>query len=154
MKPIHVGAILAFICAVAVWQLGQIPESAIQMAVGPSAAPRAVVAFFALVTVLYCISAWRGRQVDDSLEPDQSALSGSGLRLLSVFAGGLVFMGGVTWAGFVLPAALCGMLVARGFDAPFGVKSALICLGIAVTLWALFAKVLGVGLGPATPFGF
>jgi Tripartite tricarboxylate transporter TctB family len=154
MKPTHVGAILAFICAVAFWQLGQIPESAIQMAVGPSAAPRAVVAFFAVVTVLYCISAWRGRQVDDSLEPEQSALPGATLRLLSLFAGGLVFIAGVTWAGFVLPATLCGMLVARGFDAPLGLKSALICMGISVTLWALFAKALGVGLGPATPFGF
>jgi hypothetical protein len=154
MTPVHVGAILAFFCAVAFWQLGDISESAIQMAVGPSAAPRAVVAFFAVVTVLYIVSAWRGRQVDESAEPDQSALPGSLLRMASLFAGGLVFMGGVTWAGFVLPATLCGMLVARGFDAPLGAKSALICLGIAASLWALFAKVLGVGLGPATPFGF
>lgn len=154
MTPVRVGAVLAFICAVAFWQLGDINESAIQMAVGPSAAPRAVVAFLALMTVIYIISAWRGRQVDDSLEPDQSALPGSTLRLASLFAGGLVFMAGVTWAGFVLPATLCGMFVARGFDAPFGTKSALICLGISVSLWALFAKVLGVGLGPATPFGF
>jgi Tripartite tricarboxylate transporter TctB family len=154
MTPVHVGAILAFICAVAFWQLGAIQESAIQMAVGPSAAPRAVVAFFALVTVVYCISAWRGRQVDDSQEPDQSALPGSTVRMASLFAGGLVFMASVTWAGFVVPATLCGMLVARGFDARLGIKSALICLGISVSLWALFAKVLGVGLGPATPFGF
>ncbi len=154
MTPVHVGAILAFICAVAFWQLGDISASAIQMAVGPSAAPRAVVAFFAVVTVLYIVSAWRGRQVDESAAPDQSALPGSLLRMASLFAGGLVFMGGVTWAGFVLPATLCGMLVARGFDAPLGLKSALICLGIAASLWTLFAKVLGVGLGPATPFGF
>lgn len=154
MTPVHVGAVLAFICAVAFWQLGDISESTIQMAVGPSAAPRAVVAFFALVAVLYIVSAWRGRQVDESLEPDQTALPGSTLRIASLFAGGLVFMGGVTWAGFVVPAALSGMLVARGFDAPLGIKSALICLGISVSLWALFAKVLGVGLGPATPFGF
>jgi hypothetical protein len=113
-----------------------------------------VVAFFALVTVLYCISAWRGRQVDDSQEPDQSALPGSTVRMASLFAGGLVFMAGVTWAGFVVPAMLCGMLVARGFDARLGIKSALICLGISASLWLLFAKVLGVGLGPATPFGF
>ena len=154
MTPVHVGVVLAVFCATAFWQLGEISESAIQMAVGPSAAPRAVVAFFAVVTVLYIISAWRGRQVDESQEADQSALPGSTLRMASLFAGGLVFMGGVTWAGFVLPAALCGMLVARGFDAPLGVKSALICLGISASLWTLFAQVLGVGLGPATPFGF
>jgi hypothetical protein len=154
MTPVRVGALLAFICAVAFWQLGDIGESAIQMAVGPSAAPRAVVTFLALMTVVYLISAWRGGQVDESHEPDQSALPGSTLRMASLFAAGLVFMAGVTWAGFVLPATLCGMLVARGFDAAFGLKSALICLGISAFLWALFAKALGVGLGPATPFGF
>jgi len=154
MKTLHVGGVLAGICAVAFWQLGDIGESAIQMTVGPSAAPRAVVGFLALMTVVYLISAWRGEQVDESHEPDQSALPGSTLRMASLFAGGLVFMVGVTWAGFVLPAALCGMCVARGFDAPFGAKSAAVCLGISVCLWALFAKGLGVGLGPATPFGF
>jgi hypothetical protein len=56
--------------------------------------------------------------------------------------------------GFVLPATACGMCVARSFDAPFNAKSMLICAMISVTLWALFAKLLGVGLGPATPFGF
>lgn len=154
MTTVRVGAVLAFICAVAFWQLGEIGESAIQMTVGPSAVPRAVVAMLALITVVYTLSAWRGRQADESLEPDQSALTGANMRMISLFSGGLLFMAGVTWLGFVFPAVCCGMCVARGFDAPFGRKSALICLSIAVSLWVLFAKVLGVGLGPATPFGF
>jgi len=153
MTPVRVGAVLAVICAVAFWQLGDIGQSAIQMAVGPSAVPRAVVGLLALMTVVYTLSALRGRQADESLEPEQSALAGARLRMLSLFSGGLIFMAGVTWLGFVLPATCCGMCVARAFDAPLGRKSALICLGIAVTLWLLFAKLLGVGLGPATPFG-
>jgi hypothetical protein len=92
--------------------------------------------------------------VDESLEPDQSALPGAGQRLISMFAGGILFIGGVTWMGFVAPATACGMCVARAFDAPFNIKSAAICTGISTVLWVLFAKVLGVGLGPATPFGF
>jgi hypothetical protein len=154
MTPVGVGAILASICAIAFWQLGDIGKSAIDMTVGPEAVPRVVVALFALITVVYTVSAWRGRQVDESLEPDESALPGSQIRLASVFAGGLIFIAGVTWLGFVLPATLCGMCVARGFDAPFNGKSAAICLVVSVSLWALFAKALGVGLGPATPFGF
>jgi len=153
VTPLRFGFVLAFVCAIAFWQLNDIGESAIEMALGPSAAPRAVVAFLTVMTAAYCISAWRGRQVDDSLSPDETALPGSSVRMLSLFAGGLVFMLGVTWAGFVLPAALCGMLVARAFDAALSVKSAIICSAISVVLWLLFAKVLGVGLGPATPFG-
>lgn len=154
MTPVRVGAILALICAVAVWQLGSIGQSAIQMTVGPAGVPRAVVALFAVTILVYTVSAWRGGQVDESQEPDQSALPGAAMRLVSLFGGGVVFILGVTWLGFVVPAAACGMLVARAFDAPLGVKSALICTGIALTLWVLFAKMLGVGLGPATPFGF
>ena len=48
--------------------------------------------------------------------------------------------------------ALCGMGVARAFDAPLGLKSALICAAIASTFWFVFAQLLGVGLGPAMPW--
>jgi hypothetical protein len=154
MTPVRLGAVFAVLCAIAFWQLGDIGQSAIGMTVGPAAVPKAVVALFALMTVIYSISAWRGRQVDESHEPEQSALPGAGLRLVSMFAGGMLFIGGVTWMGFVVPATACGLCVARAFDAPFNAKSVLICTCISAVLWVLFAKVLGVGLGPATPFGF
>jgi len=154
MTPVRVGALFAVLCLVAFWQLGHIGQSAIQMAVGPAAIPKAVVALLALMTVLYIVSGWRGRQVDESHAPEQSALPGAGLRLASVFLGGVLFIAGVGWLGFVLPATACGMCVARSFDAPFNARSAVICVSISATLWALFAKGLGVGLGPATPFGF
>jgi hypothetical protein len=51
--------------------------------------------------------------------------------------------------GFVIPATLCGMGVARAFDEPLGWRSVLVCGSIALIFWILFAKVLGVGLGPA-----
>ena len=51
--------------------------------------------------------------------------------------------------GFVIPATLCGMGVARAFDEPLGWRSALVCGTIALLFWILFAQVLGVGLGPA-----
>jgi hypothetical protein len=154
MTPSRVAAVLAVVCAVAFWQLGQIGESAIQMLVGPSAVPKVMVALLTLFTAVYAVSAWQGKQVDESHEPDQSPLPGSAARLGSIFLGGGVFIAGVTWLGFVAPATLCGMLVARSFDAPLGLKSALICTSISTLLWALFALALGVGLGPATPFGF
>jgi Tripartite tricarboxylate transporter TctB family len=154
MTPIRVAAVLAVICLVSAWQLTVIGTSAIQMAVDAKAVPTVVVALLAVLTVMYGISAWRGQQADESLEPDQTALPGSGVRLVSLLAGGVAFMAGLPWLGFVLPATVCGMCVARSFDAPLGAKSAMICGIISVCFWLLFAKVLGVGLGPASPFGF
>lgn len=154
MTPIRVAAVLAVICLVSAWQLTAIGTSAIQMAVDAKAVPTVVVALLTVLTVMYGISAWRGQQADESLEPDQAALPGSGVRLVSLLAGGVAFMAGLPWLGFVLPATVCGMCVARSFDASLGLKSAMICGIISVCFWLLFAKVLGVGLGPATPFGF
>jgi hypothetical protein len=56
--------------------------------------------------------------------------------------------------GFVVPATLAGMGVARAFDAPFGIKSGAVCGGIALVFWLVFARLLGVGLGPAVAWAF
>jgi hypothetical protein len=92
------------------------------------------------------VAAWGGRQpVDDDAEP------GSLSRVVSLLGGGLIFIFGVPWLGFVLPATLCGMGVARAFDAPLGWRSAAVCGLVAATFWLVFARLLGVGLGPALP---
>ena len=149
MTPLRVALLLGLLCGVAVWQAFVIPESAIQMAVGPSLVPAVIVALLSLTSVLYAISAWRGRQVDESLAEGAQPLQGGLVRLAFLVAGGVVFMAGVALAGFVVPAALCGMCIARAFDAPLGWKSALICGAIALVFWSLFSLVLGVSLGPA-----
>lgn len=149
MTPLRVALLLALVCGVASWQAFVIPESAIQMAVGPSLVPAAIVGMLSLTCALYAISAWRGRQVDESLAEGAQPLPGGLARLAFLVAGGLVFMAGVSLAGFVVPAALCGMCIARAFDAPLGWKSAMICSAIALVFWSLFSLVLGVSLGPA-----
>ena len=154
MIPLHVALALAVVCGVAAWQVTEIPESMMQMAVGPSMVPLVVVISLSLLALLYAISALRGRQVDESHAPDQSPLPGAGKRVLSLLGGGLAFMALVGPLGFIVPAMLCGMGVARAFDAPFTLKSALVCAGISVTFWLLFARILGVGLGPGLPWLF
>jgi hypothetical protein len=154
MTPARVAAILAAIGLVSLWQLTLIPESAIQMTVGAQLVPAVIVGLLLLLTGIYAFGAWRGKQVDESHSEGQSALPGSTLRLMSLLAAGVAFMLGLPWLGFVLPATACGMFVARSFDAPFNVKSALICGAIALLFWVLFARILGVSLGPASPFGF
>ena len=154
MTPLRVALILMAICGVAAWQVTIIPESAIQMAVGPTLVPAVIVGALTLFSVLYGISAWRGRQVDESLAPEQTPLPGSQRRMLTLLIGGVLFMALVDLIGFVIPATLCGMCIAKAFDAPFGVKSMGICVSISAFFWWLFAILLGVGLGPALPFGF
>lgn len=154
MTPIHVAVALALLCGVAAWQVSVIPESLMQMAVGPSLVPAAVVGGLSLLALVYGISAARGRQVDESSAPDQSALPGATTRLLSLLGGGVLFMLLIGPLGFIVPGTLCGMGVARAFDAPLGLKSFAICAVIATSFWLLFAVVLGVGLGPGLPWLF
>ena len=154
MTPLRVALILAALCGVAAWQVGVIPESLMQMTVGPTLVPAVVVGGLAVLTLLYGLSAWRGQQADESLLDDQQPLPGANRRLVFLLGGGLAFMALVVPLGFVLPATLCGMGVARAFDAPLGLKSALLCGAIASLFWLLFAQVLGVGLGPALPWLF
>jgi hypothetical protein len=149
MTPLRVARLLGLLCGESPCQAYEIPESAIQMAVGPSLVPAAIVGLLSLTCTLYSISAWRGRQIDESLAEGAQPLPGGLARLAFLVTGGLVFMAGVSLAGFVVPAALCGMCIARAFDAPLGWKSALICSAIALVFWSLFSLVLGVALGPA-----
>lgn len=154
MRPLHVAVVLAVLGAVGAWQVTLIPESLMQMTVGPTLVPGVVVAGLLVLTVLYGVSAARGRQVDESHAEDQSPLPGASTRLLSLLGAGLAFIALIGPLGFIIPGTLCGMGVARSFDAPFGLKSLLICTAIATTFWLLFAVVLGVGLGPALPWLF
>jgi len=154
MTPLRVALALLLVCAVAAWQVSVIPQSLMEMTVGASLVPAGVVAGLSLAGACYALSAWRGHQPDESLNPEQTALPGSLARLLSLLAGGALFMLLVVPLGFVLPAALCGMCIARAFDAPLGGKSLLICGAIAAVFWLVFARLLGVGLGPAfAPLG-
>jgi hypothetical protein len=149
MTPLRLAVLLVAIVAVAAWQVTVIPQSLIQMTVGPVLTPAVVVGGLGGLALLYGWSAWRGRQVDESLAEDQAPLPGSRARLLFLLGGGVVFMALVPVLGFVVPAALCGMGVARAFDAPLGLRSAAVCGGIAFVFWFVFARLLGVGLGPA-----
>jgi hypothetical protein len=141
--------LLVALAAVATWQVTQIPQSLMQMAVGPMLAPSVVVGALAVLALLYGVSAWRGRQVDHRFDAGDEPLPGSVRRLLSLLGGGLLFMVLVLPVGFVLPATLCGIGVARAFDAPLGWRSVLVCGAIAAAFWLVFARLLGVGLGPA-----
>lgn len=145
---VWVCVVLAMLVGVAAWQVLLIPESAIRMSVGPALVPAGVVAALGLIALAYALSVLRGRQpVENGPEP------GAIRRVASLLGGGFVFMAGVSFMGFIVPATLCGMGVARAFDAPLGWRSAAVCAAVATAFWLVFARLLGVGLGPALPWG-
>lgn len=154
MTPLRLALMLLALCAVAAWQVTQIPSSAMQMAVGATLVPALITAGLSLCAALYALSAWRGGQVDESLQDEGAPRPGSGSRLSWLLAGGCAFMLLVPFLGFVMPATVCGMLIARSFESPFNLKSLLVCGSIALVFWTLFAQVLGIGLGSALPAGF
>jgi hypothetical protein len=154
MTPLRVAYCLLALGLVAAWQVTIIPESPIQMPVGPVLTPGVVAALVILLGVLYGISAWRGRQVDAIDGDDGHPLPGGNQRVLALLLGGAAFISLVVPLGFVIPATLCGMGVAKAFDAPLGIRSALMCGALALVFWTLFAQILGVGLGPAVAWAF
>lgn len=151
VMPRIVSLLLAVFWCVAAWQVFLIPESAIQMTVGAREVPGAVVILLGGIIALYAVGAWRGHQPDLGGEGGQEPEPGALARTLWLLGGGAAFMGLVQPLGFILPAALCGVGVARAFDAPLSWRTALICLLISAVFWGAFAGGLGVGLGPAFP---
>jgi hypothetical protein len=149
MTPLRLALCLLALSLVGAWQVTLIPESPIQMPVGPILSPAVVVGVLLVVAIIYGVSAWRGHQVDAVLGDDGLPLSGANRRILMLLGGGAAFVLLANPLGFVIPATLCGMGVARAFDEPLGWRSALVCGSIALIFWILFAQVLGVGLGPA-----
>ena len=149
MTPWRLALLLAALAAVAAWQVTVIPASAIEMTVGATLVPGLVTGLLATLVVLYGLSAWRGRQPDESAPPGAEPLPGSSLRLISLLGGGIAFMATVGPLGFVTAGTLCGLGVARAFDARVGLKSLVICGMLAGVFWGVFAQLLGVGRGPA-----
>ena len=52
MKPFHLALVLTLVCGVAAWQVAVIPETLMQMTVGPALAPAAVVLGLAVLVLL------------------------------------------------------------------------------------------------------
>lgn len=154
MTPLRLAWLLAVLAAVAAWQVTVIPQSAIEMTVGATLAPAVVVASLAFLVILYAADARRGGQHDEAVTAGQEPLPGASGRLLYLLGGGVAFAVTVWPLGFVVAATLCGIGVARAFDAPVGLKSAAICGALATVFWLLFAQLLGVGLGPALRWPF
>jgi hypothetical protein len=86
MTPFRLALCLLALGLVGAWQVTLIPESPIQMPVGPILTPAVVVGLLLVIALLYGLSAWRGRQLDAVLGDDGQPLPGANRRMLMLHA--------------------------------------------------------------------
>ncbi len=119
-----VSGLLLALCAIGIWQVTVIPESTMYSEVGPILAPSAVIGVLTILGIIYFL------------------------------ASGLLFIVLIKPIGFIVPATLCGVGIARAFDAPLKAKTFFICGSISLVFWGLFSALLGVDLGPMVKLPF
>lgn len=130
-----------------------IPGEAAYAGVGPRAFPLMIGGALAILGVIFAASVGRGREiraeggedVDGSLPADWTAIGW-------VLGGLVLAVLLIERAGFLLSAGLLFVLTARGFGSTRVLRDATVGLALAVLIFLLFARALGVSL-PGGPLG-
>lgn len=143
-----VSGLLLALCAVGIWQATIIPESTMYSEVGPILAPSVVIGVLTLLGIIYLLTSLKGQSPDCIDSEDDVPLEGGSQRIFYFLVSGMLFILLVKPIGFLIPATICGIGVAKSFDAPLNIKTISICLVIALAFWGLFSALLGVDLGP------
>jgi len=143
-----VSVLLLALCAVGIWQATIIPESTMYSEVGPILAPSVVIGILTLLGIIYLFNSIKAKSPDCIDTADEVPLEGGNRRVFYFLVSGMLFILLIKPIGFILPATICGVGVAKSFDAAFNAKTFLICGSIAMVFWGLFSALLGVDLGP------
>lgn len=154
MTPLRLAIAILIMVAIACWQVTLIPQASGQItAVNSAFVPSVVVVLLALLTLIYGISAYKGREVDLATT-DEIPKAGANRRLAVMLAGGLLSMGLISYFGFFIATSLAGLGVALGFDADIRkLKTWLIVPLTSLVFWLVFVKILHVNLGPLLIIG-
>ncbi len=143
-----VSGLLLVLCAIGIWQVTVIPESTMYSEVGPILAPSVVVGALTILGIIYLLTSLKGKSPDCIESEEEIPLVDSNQRIFYFLISGMLFILLIKPIGFLIPATICGIGVAKSFDAPFKAKTFLICASIALVFWGLFSALLGVDLGP------
>ena len=143
-----VSGLLLALCGIGIWQTTIIPESTMYSEVGPILAPSVVMGILTLLGIIYLLSSIKGKAPDCIESEDEVPLEGGNKRIFYFLVSGMLFILLIKPLGFLIPATICGVGVARSFDAAFNVKTFAICTAITLVFWGLFSALLGVDLGP------
>ncbi len=147
---IPVGIAVLLVSAVFALGLGDIEGGGGYSGLSPRFLPSGVAAGLAVCGALLLVSGLRGRfTADEHTDSDgqASALSPRAGRDLLWLIGGLVLHGLLIGSiGFIAASTLLMVCVARGYGSRRLLRDALIAIAITVPIWALFSRVLGIGL--------
>ncbi len=143
-----VSGLLLALCAVGIWQVTVIPESTMYSEVGPILAPSVVMGVLTILGIIYLFSSVKGESPDCINTEDEKPEPNGNSRIIYFLASGLLFIVLIKPIGFIIPATLCGVGIAKAFDAPLNAKTFFICGLISLIFWGLFSILLGVDLGP------
>jgi hypothetical protein len=116
--------------------------------VGPILAPSVVIGALTILGIIYLLTSLKGKSPDCIETEDAAPLENGNQRIFYFLVSGMLFILLIKPIGFLIPATICGVGVAKSFDAPFKAKTFLICASIALVFWGLFSALLGVDLGP------
>jgi hypothetical protein len=143
-----VSGLLLALCAIGIWQVTVIPESTMYSEVGPILAPSVVMGILTILGIIYLLSSVKGESPDCINAEDEKPEPNGNSRIIYFLASSLLFIVLIKPIGFIIPATLCGVGIAKAFDAPLKAKTFFICGSISLIFWGLFSALLGVDLGP------
>jgi hypothetical protein len=143
-----VSGLLLVLCAIGIWQTTIIPESTMYSEVGPILAPSVVIASLTVLGIIYLILSMKNKNPDCIESDDGVPIEGGNQRVFYFLIAGMVFILLIKPLGFLIPATICGVGIAKSFDAPLNIKTFVICSSISLAFWGLFSALLGVDLGP------
>ncbi len=149
-----VSGLLLALCAIGIWQVTVIPESTMYSEVGPIFAPTVVIGVLTILGIIYFLSSVIGESPDCINTEDEKPELNASSRVIYFLASGLLFIVFIKPIGFIIPATLCGVGIAKAFDAPLNAKTFFICGSISLIFWGLFSALLGVDLGPMVKLPF
>ncbi|MBU6286413.1 MAG: tripartite tricarboxylate transporter TctB family protein [Betaproteobacteria bacterium] len=149
LRPTRIaGLILLALSLLAGWQVSLIPSPPVYAEVGPHLVPGVTVLMLGLLALAYLFADHRHQQADALNDPDEQPNKGAGKRLQWYGLGlvALIVLIPVTGLGPAGAFAFAG--IAKAFDSTKTWADLVIGIIFTTLVWIVFAKGLGVQLGP------
>jgi putative tricarboxylic transport membrane protein len=130
------------------WQVSLIPSPPVYAEVGPHLVPGVTVCLLGLLAMAYLIADHQHKQSDALDDPDEQPYVGAGKRLQWYGLGLIALMVLIPVAGLGPAGAFAFAGIAKAFDSKRTGADFVIGVIFTTLVWAVFAKGLGVQLGP------
>lgn len=149
MRPTRlVGQLLLVFAVLSAWQVSVIPMPPVYAEVGPHPIPAAVSGLLLVLALGYLLADARTLAPDAAHDPEESALPDAGHRIGWFAAGLFAFCLLLPAAGLGPAGTLAFAAIARAFASRRPLSDLALGCAFTVVVWYVFARLLGVQLGP------